>query len=79
MHNIVLVFFMASVRLPEELEFRLCHVMELTRRSKSFVIKEALELYLDDIEDGLVALERMAKPNNKFYTSEEVLKRLEET
>jgi len=67
---------MTSVRLPHEMEIRLEHIMGMTRRSKSFFIKEALEMYLDDIEDGHIALERIMSPRRKFYSSEDVLKKI---
>jgi RHH-type rel operon transcriptional repressor/antitoxin RelB len=67
---------MVSIRLPEEMENRLDHLAEMTLRSKSFYVKEALERYFDDIEDVYIALERIARPKRKYYTSEELLKSL---
>lgn len=65
---------MMSIRLPENMENRLDTLAQLTRRSKSFFIKEALEQYMDDMEDAYVALERIARPGRKFYSSKNVLK-----
>lgn len=62
-----------TARLPADMEKRLADLAKLTRRSKSFLIKEALELYLEDMEDAAIALERINEPNRKFYTSQEVL------
>jgi RHH-type rel operon transcriptional repressor/antitoxin RelB len=67
---------MVSVRLPEELESRLDHLADITKRPKSFYVKEALECYLEDMEDAYAALERIAKPNRTYYTTEELLKQL---
>ena len=67
---------MTSIRLPELLEARLEYLARHTKRSKSFFIKEALEQYLEDMEDAYIALERIAQPNPKFSSSEDVLKRL---
>lgn len=64
---------MTSIRLPEALEDRLETLARLTKRSKSFYIKEALEQYLEDMEDGYIALGRAISPNRKFYTGKEVL------
>ncbi len=64
---------MASIRLPESLETRLNTLARLTKRSKSFYIIEAIEQYLEDMEDGAIAMQRALRPNRKFYTSEEVL------
>jgi len=63
---------MLSVRLPETMMARLNALCQETRRSKSFYIKEALQSYLEDMEDLYIALERKANPHAKYYTSEEV-------
>lgn len=68
---------MASIRLPLELETRLNDLSIKTQRSKSFYIKAALEKYLIDLEDTYIALERIMKPNKKFYSSQEVLQMIE--
>lgn len=65
-----------TARLPAEMEQRLAELARQTKRSKSFLIKEALELYLEDMEDAAIAFERINEPNRKFYTSEEVLARI---
>lgn len=64
-----------SVRLPNELENRLTHLSEQTGRAKSFYIKAALEVYLEDLEDLLLAnavLERVRSGKEKTYKLEEV-------
>lgn len=67
---------MTSIRLPEKLDDRLTQLAAATKRSKSFYIKEALIQYLDDLEDTYIALERMSDPDRKFYTTEQLLKKL---
>ncbi len=70
---------MTSVRLGKELESRLNELAEATARSKSFYIKEAIQGYLDEYEDLLMALnikERLQKGLEKTYTLEEVQKQL---
>lgn len=67
---------MISVRLPVEIEERLHKLCTLTKRSKSFYIREALELYLEEVEDLRIAMERLSRPNQKYLTTAEVLKRL---
>lgn len=69
---------MASIRLPEEIESRLNNLCQLTHRSKSFYVKEALSRYLEDMEDAYIALDRIARPNRKLLTTEEILNKLEE-
>jgi len=47
---------MAGLRLPDGLENRLNHLATETRRSKSFYLREALEEYLKEHEDALLAI-----------------------
>ena len=47
---------MIAVRLEEDLEKRLEHLSHETGRSKSYYVKQAIENYLDDREDYLLAL-----------------------
>jgi RHH-type transcriptional regulator, rel operon repressor / antitoxin RelB len=63
---------MVSVRLPQDIDIRLDHLCALTRRSKSFYVKEALAQYLEDMEDVYVTMDRVARPNRTFYSNEEV-------
>jgi RHH-type rel operon transcriptional repressor/antitoxin RelB len=67
---------MVSVELPLELEERLNKLTELTDKPKSFHILEALENYIEDMEDGYTALERIKNPHRTLLTTEEVLKAL---
>ena len=46
---------MLSVRLPEDLEKRLSHLSRVTKRPKSFYVREAIERSLEDIEDIYLA------------------------
>lgn len=63
---------MLSVRLPKEMEDRLNALCKETKRSKSFYIKEALMSYIEDIEDGYIAMQRLSDPHAKYFTNEEV-------
>jgi predicted DNA-binding protein len=54
------------------MEQHLEKLCKLTKRSKSFLIKEALAQYLEDVGDAYIALERLADPKAKYYTNEEV-------
>ena len=68
-----------AVRLPEDLEKRLEALAARTHRSKSYYLKRALETYIEDYEDYLMALEvkkRMDAGQEKTYTLEEVKKKL---
>lgn len=50
---------MLSVRLSEKIEHRLLELSEKTHRSKSYYVERALEQFLDDQEDYLLALARL--------------------
>ena len=66
---------MLAVRLPEQLESRLTTLAKSTHRSKSYYVQRALEEFLADQEDHLLALARLEK-NNPRLTLEEMEKRL---
>ena len=67
---------MTSVRLTKETENRLTTLSNLTKRPKSFYIKESLEKYLDDLEDIYIALDRISTKNRTLYSSSEILAKL---
>ena len=67
-----------TINLPKELESQLNHLKETTKKPRSFHIKEALIRYLEDLEDIQDIKEHIKSKNkgNKYYTSEELKKRL---
>ncbi len=67
---------MLAVRLPEQLENRLSQLSEETHRSKSYYVKQALEVFLADREDHLLAIARLEKKNPRI-TLDEMEKRLD--
>ncbi len=68
---------MLSVKLPEELENRLNNLADKTKRSKSFYMREALERYLEEYEEGLLALERLNDRNAEYLSHEKAKKYLD--
>ncbi len=66
---------MISVRIPEDLNKRLETLSHELDRKKSYLIRQAVEEFLEEREDYLVALARLGK-NEKEYTLEEVEKKL---
>ena len=68
---------MTSVRLPENIDLQLEKLCVLTKRSKSFYIKEALTNYLEDIADQYIAIDRISRPKRKLLSTKEVIKELE--
>lgn len=67
---------MLAVRLPEKLEERLSALSDQTHRSKSYYVKRALEDFLDEHEEHLLALSRLEKKNPRL-TPEEMERRLD--
>jgi len=68
---------MLGIRLPHDLEDRLNKLAASTNRSKSYYAKKALEQFLDDQEDYLLAVGALEKDNGKRYTLDEAKKILE--
>ena len=62
-----------ALRLPPELDKRLTELAKKTHRSKSFYAREALESYIEDLEDYYLAKAILENPG-KIYTLEEVEK-----
>jgi RHH-type rel operon transcriptional repressor/antitoxin RelB len=62
-----------AIRLPEELENKLSLLAEKTKRSKSFYVREAIEYYLQDMEDYYLGMEILKNPG-QIYSMEEVRK-----
>jgi len=71
---------MISVRLPEDLEKRLAILAKMTKRTKSFYVREALERFLEDIEDAYLAeaaYEEFVKSGEKAIPLENVERTLD--
>ncbi|OOF56781.1 type II toxin-antitoxin system RelB family antitoxin [Rodentibacter myodis] len=68
-----------TVRLPDDLQHRLDHLSLQTGRPKSYYVKIALETYMEDLEDLLLAnatLERVRLGKEKIYSLEDVEREL---
>ena len=46
-----------SVRIPDDLTSNLEKVCRVTERSKGYIVRKALEQYLEDLQDHLIAEE----------------------
>ena len=68
---------MLAVRIPEAVERRLDKLAKLTGRPKSFYVRQALAVHLDEIEDTYTALYRLENPARR-WTLEELEKGLDE-
>ncbi|MBY0292994.1 MAG: ribbon-helix-helix domain-containing protein [Alphaproteobacteria bacterium] len=64
-----------SIRIPDNLDKRLNHLSHELDRNKSYLIRQAVEEFLEDREEYLIALARLSK-NEKEYTLEEVEEKL---
>lgn len=65
------VQIMAGVRLSQELEQKLTLLSNTTGRTKTYYIKKALEEYLEDQEDIMLAIARTKQPD-EFYSLQEL-------
>ncbi len=67
-----------SLRLPDDVSQRLQELADLTGRSKTFYMIEAIRDHLDDLEDFYIAEQRLAANRagkSQTVTLEEVMKR----
>lgn len=70
---------MLTIRLPQEMENRLDALAAATKRPKSFYVREALELFLEDLEDAYLAetaYENFLKSGKKSIPLEQVERNL---
>ncbi len=68
-----------AVRLPEETHNRLKTLAQATNRSSAYYLRQALDNYLDDLEDAYLAetaYEDFVKSGEKAIPLEEVEKKL---
>ena len=57
---------MLSIQLPPDLERRLDVIAERTGRSQSEHAREAILRYFEDLEDELIAVERLDRPERRW-------------
>lgn len=65
-----------SIRLPKELAGRLEALADLLERPKTFVVRKALETYLEEYADYQIALERLHDQADEVISSALLRKRL---
>ncbi|MCD6383877.1 MAG: ribbon-helix-helix protein, CopG family [Thermoplasmata archaeon] len=66
-----------SIRLPEEIMRELEAVANLLDRPKTYIIRKALEVYLKEYVDYLVALERLKDKDDMIISGEELREQLD--
>lgn len=65
-----------SIRLPKNLADQLENIAKETERSRSFIIRKALELYVDDFADLQVALDRLHDQGDPIVSAKEMRRSL---
>jgi RHH-type rel operon transcriptional repressor/antitoxin RelB len=65
-----------SVRLPKELAERLDGIAKETERTRSFIIQQALETYIEDYADLQIALDRLRNSRDEIISGKELRKAL---
>jgi RHH-type rel operon transcriptional repressor/antitoxin RelB len=66
-----------SVRIPDDLVKKLDDLAKETERSRSFLIQKALEVYLDELADFQVALDRLHDLTDPIISIDEMRKELD--
>ncbi len=61
---------MVALRLSERIAARLQALAEKTGRTKTYYAQEAIELYLEELEDTYLALARLEKPGRRLSIKE---------
>jgi len=67
---------MLTVKLPSDMERRLETVAAKIGRTKDDIVLAAIVEEIQDLEEGLIALERMQDGEAQFFAMEEVRERL---
>jgi RHH-type transcriptional regulator, rel operon repressor / antitoxin RelB len=60
-----------SLRLPDDMEAKLEETSKRLKRSKSFILKSALQQYLDEYADYQIALDRLNDKDDPILSAAE--------
>ena len=66
-----------SVRIPDDIAEELETISKRIDRPKTYLVKKALEAYLEEYSDYLIALERLNDKDDEIISSDEMRERLE--
>lgn len=66
---------MLAIRLDPETEERLTRLAKRTGRTKTFYAREAIEEYIEDMEDYYLAIDAIREPG-RTYSAEEAKREL---
>ena len=65
-----------SVRIPEVLAHKLDGIARETDRPRSYIVKKALESYLEEYTDLQIALDRLHDGSDELISGKELRKKL---
>ena len=65
-----------SLRLPQELNDELNEIARTTDRSRTYLIREAIEAYISEYAEYRVALDRLLGKDDEIIESAELRRRL---
>ena len=65
-----------SLRLPQTVHEQLKEIAEESDRSKSYLIRKAIERYLEEYADYRIALDRLHDKDDEIISLKELRKRL---
>jgi RHH-type rel operon transcriptional repressor/antitoxin RelB len=65
-----------SLRISEQLFSELEKIAQITDRSKSYLVKKAIEQYLKEYADYKIALDRLHDKDDKILSSQQMRKLL---
>lgn len=60
-----------SIRLPDDLDAELAETSRRLRRTKSFIVKSALEQYFSEYADYQIALDRLQDKDDEILSAAE--------
>ena len=61
-----------SVRLPKEIVHEIEKLASITDRSKTYIIRKAIETYINEYSDYLVAVERLNDKDDGIISGDEL-------
>jgi predicted DNA-binding protein len=61
-----------SIRLPEDISQELDKVSREINRNKTFIIRSAIEKYLDEYADYQIALDRLRDKDDEIISADEM-------
>jgi len=65
-----------SIRLPDKIVNELDDLADSIDRSRTYIIRKAIESYMQEYADYLIALERLRDKDDEIISSEEMREKL---